>query len=213
MEKRYSVPVSFESRERCSLMSERIWGAAREAENAIWVEVRDGIGLAVLSQGRLLSGSRGLAGEVGHMRMAKDGDLCMCGGRGCLETLSSERAILDRVRSAIDQGIQSDLLDPRPERLTISNVVAAGLGGDRLAYNVLTNAFYHLGVAVGNLLNLFNPDTVILEGDVFGRAARACWTCCAGRPRPWLWPRCGGTSAGTSPRWRTPSPGAQPPWR
>jgi len=164
---RFDVPVAIESRERCSLLSERIWGAALDSDTAVWVEVADGIGLALLHRVEVVPGATGLAGEIGHMRVVRDGDPCMCGGHGCLETVASARAVTERVAQAIRQGIHSELSlkDGRP--LTIADVTRAALGGDRLAYNVLNGAVYYLGVAIGNVMNLTNPDTVILQGDIF----------------------------------------------
>ena len=169
----FGVPVSLESRERCSLLSERIWGGARDADTAVWVEVDDGIGLGLLYRGELVSGTNGLAGEIGHMRVVRDGDLCMCGGYGCLETVASARAVTERVAQGIRQGIHSEIELREGDGLGIAEVTRAALGGDRLANNVLSAAVYHLGVALGNVINLTNPDTVILEGEIFRQGGMA----------------------------------------
>lgn len=163
----FGVPVNIESRERCSLLSERIWGEAQDADTVVWVEVNDGIGMALLYRGEVISGANGLAGEIGHMRVVRDGDLCTCGGYGCLETVAGARAVTHRVAQAIRQGVHSEIRLKKGESLSIAHVTCAALNGDRLADKVLSGAVYHLGVALGNVINLINPDTVILQGEIF----------------------------------------------
>jgi N-acetylglucosamine repressor len=163
----FDVPVALESRERCSLLSERIWGAARHSDTALWIEVGGGVGLAVMYRGEVVGGATGLAGEIGHMRVVQDGELCVCGGYGCLETVSSARAIVARVAQALTQGVHSVLSSDEASGLTIERVVEAAQEGDRLTSNVLQTGLYHIGVAIGNAVNLLNPDTIILHGDLF----------------------------------------------
>jgi predicted NBD/HSP70 family sugar kinase len=167
LEGRFGVPASVDSIERCALFAERIWGGAREARTAVILDVEEGVGLAVLDKGDLLSGSRGFAGEIGHIQMVPDGELCLCGGRGCLEAVASTQAIVEQARRAIQRGIRTDLTAKPPEALTAQDVVESAARGDSLCVNIVDSALTYLGAALGIVINLYNPDAVILRGGIF----------------------------------------------
>jgi glucokinase len=139
-------------------------GAARGAHDLIYVTVSTGIGAGILLKGELYSGAHGIAGEVGHIVVQKDGPPCTCGNHGCVEAISSGTGISRTAREAAPVTPGSALHgieNPTPE-----DVARAARAGDRLAISILENAGAYLGIALGTLINLFNPDMIVLGGPV-----------------------------------------------
>jgi predicted NBD/HSP70 family sugar kinase len=117
----------------------------------------------------LYVGRDGLAGELGHTTVAENGDLCSCGNRGCLELSASAAAIVRRVRSELERGVTSSLTNDvggNLEQLSVEAIVAAAKAQDRLAERVLSEVGTHLGTALASMVNLLNPEKVILAGKV-----------------------------------------------
>lgn len=137
------------------VLGEHRRGAGRGADNLIFVSGEVGIGAGLILGGRPLLGSAGYAGEAGHMLVNPQGLPCQCGSRGCWETEAGETALLQRARMA-----------PEPSRLAAVDVLVDRLAaGDRQAQAALAETAWWLGIGVGNLLNLFNPDVVVLGGN------------------------------------------------
>lgn len=168
-ETEYGIPTILEDSSRTRGIAEMRFGQAKGLRNFICVNVGLGLGSALFLNGQLYLGNNGLAGELGHMTIDENGDLCSCGNRGCLEVYSSGWAILNRVRSALGQGVDSSLLElvrKDPSRLTIEAIVRAAETHDRLSETVLTEAAAHLGTALASLSNLLNPEKIILGAAV-----------------------------------------------
>jgi glucokinase len=139
-------------------------GAARGASELIYVTVSTGIGAGILLRGELYAGAHGIAGEVGHIVVQRDGPLCTCGNRGCLEAIASGTGIARAARESSPETPGSalhGLLQPQAE-----DVVRAARAGDELATAILENAGTYLGLAMGTLVNLFNPQLIVLGGSV-----------------------------------------------
>jgi len=166
LQKSYGVPVSIETEERCVLLAEHIWGAIPDTQTALLIEVTSGIGFAVLDRGELFSGARGFGGELGHIRLVRDGDACPCGSRGCLETVVSTRGIIEEMR----QGLRHERGGTpagHADRVTLERVIQSAMQGDALAGHVVGKTASYLGQAAGIAINLFNPDAVLLRGEMF----------------------------------------------
>ena len=117
--------------------------------------------------GQVLRGVTGMAGELGHMTMDPDGELCSCGNRGCWETQVSQQALFRRIRQAIDAGKASRL--PRLVsgdlgRLTVPAVTDAALDGDAVALEALDAIGHRLGIGIASLVNALNPELVVFGG-------------------------------------------------
>lgn len=128
-----------------------------------------GIGAALFFDGRLYGGRDGLAGELGHSTVEETGDPCSCGNQGCLELYSSASAIARRVCSELKLGVSSSVtqeLGGNLDQLSVEVIVAAAKSHDRLAERVLSDAGTHLGTALADMVNLLNPEKVILAGKV-----------------------------------------------
>ncbi|HEY0493745.1 MAG TPA: ROK family protein [Candidatus Dormibacteraeota bacterium] len=145
-------------------LAEHRRGAARGSRNLIYVTVSTGIGAGLILDGKLYSGAGGIAGEVGHVVVQPGGPLCSCGNLGCVEALASGTAI---AREARDLGVKEPgSLLHNLERPDARDVVRAARRGDALSRHILARAGTALGIAMGTLVNLFNPDLIVLGGSV-----------------------------------------------
>ena len=139
-------------------------GAARGASEMIYVTVSTGIGAGILLRGELYAGAHGIAGEVGHIVLRRDGPPCTCGQRGDLESIASGTGIA-RAAGELAPGTPSSALHGL-EHPDAEDVVRAARAGDELATAILENAGTYLGTAMGTLVNLFNPQLIVLGGSV-----------------------------------------------
>jgi glucokinase len=144
-------------------------GAARGASELIYVTVSTGIGAGILLRGELYAGAHGIAGEVGHIVVQRDGPLCTCGNRGCLEAIASGTGIARAARE-LAPGTPGSVLHEL-ESPVAEDVARAARDGDALAKSILENAGSYLGLAMGTLVNLFNPQLIVLGGSVIKAGA------------------------------------------
>lgn len=149
-------------------LGEARYGAGRGARVVCYFTVSTGIGGGVVIEGRLFRGSTGQAAEFGHLKLRPDGPLCSCGDRGCLEPLASGTAIGRRAREAAlaEGGALQPLALVDPVAPTAAQVAAAVREGDPVAIAVWEAAMADLGAGVATVVNLFNPDVVVLGGGV-----------------------------------------------
>ena len=139
-------------------------GAGRGASEMIYVTVSTGIGAGLVLRGELYAGSHGIAGEIGHIVVQRDGPLCTCGNRGCVEAIASGTGIARAARELAANDPASAL--NRFDAPSAEEVVEAARAGDELAMSILDNAGTYLGIAIGTLVNLFNPQLIVLGGSV-----------------------------------------------
>jgi predicted NBD/HSP70 family sugar kinase len=129
-------------------------GAGRGARNVLYVMLSGGIGAGLVLDGRLVRGHRGLTGEIGHVVVDPDGQICRCGNRGCLETVASAPALLARLRPLHGPDV------------TLADVMANARSGDEGSRRLFSDAGRTVGRAVGTICNLVNPELVIVGGDM-----------------------------------------------
>ncbi len=169
MTEEFPYPFFIESDTRCRLVAEKSLGVARPFDDILMVELSTGIGAGVMSEGRLFRGSRGAAGELGHMMMVENGPYCNCGSQGCLEALASSRAVVQRVSDAIRSGAASMLEEMSRgdlSRIDIHMVAQALEEGDKLSLRVVEETGRLIGEAISNAVNLYNPEVVVLTGEL-----------------------------------------------
>lgn len=163
------VPVYVANRSRVGALAELWVGSAHHVQNLIYIAIGTGIAAGVVIDGRLYGGTNSSAGELGHITILPDGPLCGCGNRGCLQALASDTAIANRAREQLRFAPDSrilDLVEGHPERITARTVFAAATQGDGLALQVVEETARYLGIAVATLVNLFNPELIVLGGPV-----------------------------------------------
>ena len=163
------VPVFADNDARVALAGEMGWGAARGREDVLMLALGNGVGGAALVNGRLLRGHCGVAGNIGHLTVSPHGAICSCGNRGCLETVFSARAIEADAWAAVHRGCDSvltRLFREQPQLASCRTVFQAAREGDAVAVAIVSRAIYKLGAALAGLLHIFDPEIVILGGQV-----------------------------------------------
>ena len=153
----------------CATLGEWWLGAAKGARHVIGLTIGTGIGGGLIVDGRLYHGASDVAGELGHSTIDSTGRRCKCGNYGCLEAYASGPAIAERAREALAGGEPSampTLVGGDLARLTAATVYQAAKQGDPLALDVVRETARLLGAGVANLLNIFNPEVVVLAGGV-----------------------------------------------
>ena len=143
--------------------------AGRGLENFVGVGLGDGSGPSIGIEKQIDAGSTGASGEFGHMTIDKSGPLCDCGCYGCLEAIASANAISKQARFAISNGANSMMFDIIHGNLNDINakvVFDAAKAGDSLANTIVNQVTVYLGIAISNVINLLDPQLIILGGGV-----------------------------------------------
>ena len=166
--KKLDTPVFLDNDVRVAALGELALGKAKGCKDFIYLTVGTGIGSGIFIDGRLLRGPRWSAGEVGHMVLDPQGPNCACGSRGCLEALASATAIAREGRAAAKANPESLLntLAASPEDINAALVFKAAARRDKAASQVVDTAMAWLGLGVANLVNIFNPELVVIGGGV-----------------------------------------------
>jgi glucokinase len=162
------VPVAADNDARVAMAGEMVWGAAKGCTNALMLTLGTGVGGGVVVDGRLLRGSSGVGGHVGHITIDPDGPPCICGNHGCLETLFSAKALESEALAAARRGCAS-LVTPMFEggiELTCERIFEAAGRGDAVASYILERAMHALSGALAGLVHVFDPEVVILGGQI-----------------------------------------------
>jgi len=154
MSRRLGMPVQVENDANLGALAEYLWGAGAGCDSLVYLKVATGIGAGLVIGGRLYRGAGGTAGEIGHTIMDETGNVCRCGNRGCLETYAGTAAIVGLLQRSLGT-------DMEPEQ-----VLERARDGDPACRRVLADAGRHIGVAVANLCNLFNPARIVVGGSI-----------------------------------------------
>lgn len=147
-------------------LSESRYGFCREFSNFIVIDVGVGLGAGIVIDKKILTGSRGVIGEFGHLYIGGNNEICVCGNYGCLESIASGWAIVRRVKDAIARGVVTSMHDYIvPEKsIQISDILHAAKNGDKLALNLLEETANYLSLGVSMLINLLNPQMIVVTG-------------------------------------------------
>lgn len=166
---RVSLPASLDNDANCATLGEWWRGAARGGRNVVGLTIGTGIGGGLILDGKLYHGASDAAGEIGHTTIDSTGRRCKCGNYGCLEAYASGPNIAERAREALDGdggSILHELVDGDVSRITAATVFEASKRGDQVALEVVRDTAHFLGVGISNLINIFNPDLVVVAGGV-----------------------------------------------
>ncbi len=161
---RLGCPVVLENDANAAALGEWWKGAGQGSRHMVYVTVSTGVGGGLILDGTLYRGASDVAGEIGHVMVDPAGPVCPCGRVGHLEGISAGPAIVRWVEGRLQEGEPSTLRGQQP--LTAERVAAAAQNGDRLALEAFQRAGRYLGWAVGGLLNLLNPEVVVVGGGV-----------------------------------------------
>jgi glucokinase len=164
-----NLPATLDNDANCATVGEWWCGAARGARNVVGITIGTGIGGGLILNGDLYHGSSDVAGEIGHTTIDSTGRRCKCGNYGCLEAYASGPAIAERAREALagdEESILPRLVGGDLQKITARTVYDAALKGDETAREVVRDTARFLGTGLANLLNIVNPDVVVLAGGV-----------------------------------------------
>jgi glucokinase len=164
-----SLPATLDNDANCAIFGEWWRGAARGVEHVVGLTIGTGIGGGIVLHGDVYRGASDIAGEIGHMTIDSNGRRCKCGNYGCLEAYASGPAIAARAIEGIEAGADSSL--PRIvggdlRKVTAQVVYDAAHEGDEFALEVVRDTAKFLGAGVANVINIFNPQVVVICGGV-----------------------------------------------
>lgn len=165
----FHKPVYLINDVKSSAIAELKFGLARNRKDVLVILMDWGIGLGIILDGKLRNGVAGFSGEMGHMPFVEDGALCYCGKKGCLETVASGIALARMAKEGILSGKDSllnELSDQEIDKIEPQLVINAANRGDQYAINILSDLGEKLGKGIATLIQLFNPELIILAGKI-----------------------------------------------
>jgi predicted NBD/HSP70 family sugar kinase len=165
LENKLSLPVMVDNNARTMAIAEYLFGrdTPYKVTNLALVYVGSGIGGGLVIDGQPYRGSAEAAGEIGHITVVPDGELCYCGRRGCLETVASEVSLLRQARHIAGSGA-SGFLRQRKGAISLETLLEAWQAGDATVAAMFTRAGHYLGLAVDTMAKVINPETLVLAG-------------------------------------------------
>jgi glucokinase-like ROK family protein len=162
-EEKFGKPVFTDNDARLMALGEYVFGSAVGHENVLCVNIGSGIGMGMILNGRLYQGHSGFAGEFGHIKIQEEGQLCICGKHGCLETVASGDALTRMALAAVASG-KATILSNYTTNLDCNTIIEAAHQGDQVAIDLIAQIGTFLGQGLSTLIHLFNPETIILGG-------------------------------------------------
>ncbi len=167
LKNRFNKLVYIDNDARMHAYGEFYFGAAKGFKDAIIIHWSWGLGLGIFVNGQLCSGKNGFAGEFSHIPIVENGELCICGKRGCLETIASSNTILRRVHQGIENEDISSLIrqfkDNR-EKVTPEDVINSARQGDEFCISILNEVGTAMGKGLSYIIQLLNPEIIVLSG-------------------------------------------------
>jgi len=163
LQKISQVPAFIINDTKASLLGETRFGLAHEKKNVMLLNLDWGIGLGALSNGEIIQGHNGFAGEIGHIQVIPGGELCHCGKIGCLETVASVASLLRKAQLGLDRKTPTKLQEaPRP--LTLPTMIQAAHLGDEFTIELIYELGRELGKGLSMAVHLLNPELIIIDG-------------------------------------------------
>ena len=147
-------------------LSESRYGLGNTIPNFILIDVGVGLGAGIIIDNKIITGTRGVVGEFGHMYIGGNNELCVCGNYGCLESIASGWAIIRRARKAISNGVVTSMKSYQsPDKeIYISDIINAAKNGDKLGVTLLEETANNIATGISILINLLNPEKIIIAG-------------------------------------------------
>ena len=167
-----NAPVFLINDTKAMLVGEHRFGLAQGKNFVLSINIDWGIGLGVITNGAILQGMAGFAGELGHIQMKIDGELCTCGKIGCLETVASASALIKQAKAGLREGRVSALAERDLNTIDIELIIEKANAGDAFCIDLLNDVGSELGRGLATAVHLFNPELIIVNG-VLAKATRA----------------------------------------
>ncbi len=158
---RLKMPVSLDNDANMVALGEYWKGAGRGARCLVCLTLGTGVGGGIVLNGRVWHGVGGIAGEIGHMTLIRNGRRCACGNRGCLEAYASSQGLVQTMQDTLKKNRSR-----RQDKLTPERIGKLARSGDKLAGRAIKDMGVMLGIAIGSLANVLNPDVVVIGGGV-----------------------------------------------
>jgi glucokinase len=160
IEDKYNIPSKIDNDVHCATIAELVYGAGKDSHDFIYINVGTGISAGMVCNGRLVRGADNYAGEFGHTSVSMDGITCSCGRIGCVETFASGRGI------AAQKDLYPLCKNHIPQNSNSKRIFELARTGDPYATGLIHNATKALGSGITNLINLLNPEEILLGGSV-----------------------------------------------
>ncbi|MGC7873726.1 ROK family transcriptional regulator [Desulfosporosinus sp. SYSU MS00001] len=166
-----SVPFFIEHNSNAAALAEYTLGQGKHVKDLAYVNLGEGLSAGVIMDDRILYGSRGYAGEMGHVVIVENGPLCNCGNKGCLESLYAVPALVRKANNELPLCSTSDSLKQIWEskgQVTIEDIITCASDINSYAWELIKQAGWYMGTGVANLINFYNPEMVVLGGILAG---------------------------------------------
>ena len=170
LEKEFNFPIFVDKDVNVLTLAEKRFGAGKKINNFICITIGKGVGAGIVIKGEIYHGSYGGAGDFGHIIIDKDGPLCYCGKRGCLETFTSDQFIINKAKEALSNQQDTmikDFIKKKKDLDSISadTVLKAAQKGDIVSKNIFQEVGKNLAMGIVNLISLFDPELIVIGGE------------------------------------------------
>lgn len=150
-------------------LGETLYGAGKGYSKSVTIALGTGVGGGIFIDGKLISGATGAGGEIGHMKLEKEGKICGCGQKGCFEAYASATGVIREALSRLQINKNNELyrlIDGDLNKLEAKHVFDAAKKGDKFSLEIVDYVSEYLAMGIGNVLNIINPEVIILSGGV-----------------------------------------------
>lgn len=169
MEKISGVETKLDNDVNIIAMGEAKYGAAKGSSSSVTIALGTGIGGGIYINGSLISGFSGAGGEIGHIKLEKNGKLCGCGQRGCFEAYASATGMIREAvsRLAVNKNnLLYEIIDRKIDKLEAKDIFDAAKQGDNFSLEIVDYETEYLAMGIGNILNILNPEVIVIGGGV-----------------------------------------------
>jgi predicted NBD/HSP70 family sugar kinase len=166
LEKELGIRTFLENDSRSMAFGEFSAGVVKDEKNVLFVNLDHGIGMGIMINNELYYGKSGFAGELGHIPLLNNELICQCGKKGCLETEASGRALIRMFKESVKEGSSTSIKKNDIEEIEMQDIINAANNDDVLSIELLAKIGDTLGRGLAMLINIFNPELVILGGSL-----------------------------------------------
>lgn len=171
IEREFNKPTKIINEAKVATLAEQYFGKLKQVQNALVIRLDWGISLGIVSNNEIYYGKNGFSGEMGHISFFDDGQLCYCGKRGCLETIVSGTALVNKAKEDIEMKTPTLIVSKyKDKELTPEHIIQAALDGDQYAIQLISDLGTKLGRSISLFMQVFNPECIVLSG-IFAKAS------------------------------------------